>query len=41
MALSTLMRCETSWQAVLSSFNERDEKFVVDHLDMKKDMDLI
>jgi hypothetical protein len=41
MALGTLTQCETSWQAVLASFDERYEKFVVDHPDAKKDMDLI
>jgi hypothetical protein len=41
MAFATLTQCETCWQAVLTSFNERYEKLIADHPDTKKEMDLV
>jgi hypothetical protein len=40
MTLDTLTQCETL-AVVLTSFDERDEKLIVNHSDAKKEMDLV
>jgi hypothetical protein len=41
MALAILMQCETHWRVMFASFDERYEKFRVDHPDAKIEMDLL
>jgi hypothetical protein len=41
MALAALMQCETCWRAMPASVHDRYEKLTVDHLDAKKEMDLV
>jgi hypothetical protein len=41
MAFATLMQCESCWSFMLASFDEKYKKLMSDHLDAKKEMELV